>query len=248
MAKRVEVKNKGIPQEDGTIFCQKCNGHFSPTHFFKRTSSIKTNYYCYKNKEREKKSSWEHKLKTFFKITTDVYFKMLSQQNNCCAICNRHEKEFNKKLSIDHNHDTKQIRGLLCTTCNHGIGLLQENINLIYKTISYLNKPSLQFTKDIINKKYTTKDVEYYSDRCFKKRYGINFQDYINILQIQENCCGVCSLPKEQYHKNMAVDHCHETGDIRGILCNNCNAGMGCFGDNPETLLNAINYLTKYNS
>lgn len=229
-------------------FVKKCNNYFQHTHFIKRKSNIRVNYYCYKNKEADRKKSWKHKLKTFFKITEEIYNEMLLQQNECCAICEKHQSQFNKLLSIDHNHKTSKIRGLLCTSCNHGIGLLKENIDLIYSCINYLNKKPIKFEKDTINKKYTTFDKEYYSDRCFKRRYGINFQDYLNILELQGNCCPICNLSKDNYHKNMAVDHCHKTGIIRGVLCNNCNAGMGAFSDNQETLLKAINYLLKYNS
>lgn len=239
--------NKGVLQKDGTIYCNKCKSVFPETHFMKRVSNIAVKYYCYKDDEKSKQRAWKSKLKNFFKITEEVYNTMLNNQQHCCAICNKHNSDFKRTLCIDHNHTTNEIRGLLCTICNNGIGLLKKDVLLINEAIRYLNKEKLLFIKDVINKKYTTKEPEYYSDRCIKRRYGINYQDYLNILKNQGDCCAICKLPKEQYHKNFAIDHCHNSGDVRGILCNNCNVGIACFNDNPNILLKAIDYIAKYN-
>jgi len=56
---------------------------------------------------------------------------------------------------------------------------------------------------------------------------------------------GVCCICKKEVVK-MVIDHDHETGDLRGLLCNKCNIGLGFFDDNTESLKNAIKYLKKY--
>jgi len=76
-------------------------------------------------------------------ITLKQYNKMLKSQNNCCAICGKpeEEKEKNKsirKLAIDHDHKTGNVRGLLCGKCNKGIGLLQGNIKILINATKYL--------------------------------------------------------------------------------------------------------------
>lgn len=79
----------------------------------------------------------------------------------------------------------------------------------------------------------------------YRFRYGIDLQDYEVMLKSQENCCKICGS-KETNRKNteyFAVDHCHETGKVRGLLCYNCNSGLGKFKDNPELLEKAIDYL-----
>ena len=59
---------------------------------------------------------------------------------------------------------------------------------------------------------------------------------------------GVCEICKQMCPtgKRLAVDHCHKTNNVRGLLCSECNTGLGKFRDNTELLLKAINYLEKY--
>ena len=62
-------------------------------------------------------------------------------QNFCCAICGKHEKDCSKqKLYVDHDHDTKQVRGLLCSRCNSAIGLFDESVEKLSNAVRFLNK------------------------------------------------------------------------------------------------------------
>ena len=81
------------------------------------------------------------------KISKEIYDGMLIKQKNLCAICMRPEtinkniKNINpKRLSIDHCHKTRKIRGLLCHKCNVSIGAMQESIELLQSAIDYLKK------------------------------------------------------------------------------------------------------------
>lgn len=69
---------------------------------------------------------------------------MHEEQNGLCAICGNPEKAFMKTkvmyLAIDHNHKTGEIRGLLCTNCNNGLGRFKDNIDLLNKAIAYIEK------------------------------------------------------------------------------------------------------------
>lgn len=78
-------------------------------------------------------------LQRVYKLTIEDYINMVNEQSNLCAICGKPEKD-NKVLSIDHNHETGEIRGLLCNSCNTGIGHLKEKIEILEKAITYLNK------------------------------------------------------------------------------------------------------------
>lgn len=62
---------------------------------------------------------------------------------------------------------------------------------------------------------------------------------------MQKNVCIICQEEFSQY-KRKCIDHCHETGKFRGILCNNYNSGLGMFSDNVDYLENAIKYLKRY--
>lgn len=77
-----------------------------------------------------------------------------------------------------------------------------------------------------------------------KKRYGLTQQEFDNLLQVQKGVCLICG--KTNYNGwNLSVDHCHDTGKVRGLLCNPCNTGLGGFMDNPNLLANAIRYLKE---
>ena len=59
----------------------------------------------------------------------------------------------------------------------------------------------------------------------------------------QEGRCGCCGTHQSEQKRSMAVDHCHETGDVRGLLCGSCNLALGKLGDNLDGVLNLVNYL-----
>ena len=74
--------------------------------------------------------------------------------------------------------------------------------------------------------------------------YKVSFQEMEHLMN-QTNC-GLCEVKlKDGKHKH--VDHCHETGKIRGVLCSKCNNGLGFFNDNPDMLRKAIQYLDEDN-
>lgn len=85
-----------------------------------------------------------------------------------------------------------------------------------------------------------------YRPYILKSKYGITVDDYKEMLEQQGGKCAICGTDDGKSAKNtktFSVDHCHDTGRVRGLLCNNCNRGIGLLGDNPETLNRAINYL-----
>ena len=68
------------------------------------------------------------------------YQKLADAQENVCAICGGPPKGRGAKLYVDHNHGTGKIRGLLCVTCNAGIGQFQDCVNLLQRAINYLER------------------------------------------------------------------------------------------------------------
>lgn len=77
--------------------------------------------------------------------------------------------------------------------------------------------------------------------RIFDK-YGLTKEEYLNILEDQNHCCKICKN-KELFYQKLIVDHNHNTGKVRGLLCSSCNQGLGKFKDNIEALKEAIEYL-----
>lgn len=79
-------------------------------------------------------------------------------------------------------------------------------------------------------------------------KFSIDKERFLQMLRDQDNKCKICGIDHEEWKsanngKAFAVDHCHTTGKIRGLLCSWCNKGLGHFKDNQEALLAAIQYL-----
>lgn len=125
--------------------CSKCKIGKNSTDFHKY------------NKAKDKLKSWckdcclEHKrnnpdnyrnslLKCDYGITLKDYNSILVSQNNSCAICNRDASLFKKRLSVDHNHKTGTVRGLLCSSCNGVLGRFKDDPQLFISAANYLSK------------------------------------------------------------------------------------------------------------
>jgi hypothetical protein len=74
-----------------------------------------------------------------------------------------------------------------------------------------------------------------------KKRYGLTPEDWERMYQEQDGCCLLCETRFER--EALFVDHCHDTNVIRGLLCSNCNTGIGMLQHDIVILRRAIDYL-----
>lgn len=84
----------------------------------------------------------------------------------------------------------------------------------------------------------------------FKNKFGITLEEYDKTSELQNNVCAICHQPetfllKGRVH-SLAVDHCHKTGKIRGLLCRNCNQMLGLAKDDINTLEKAADYLKQH--
>ena len=71
-----------------------------------------------------------------------------------------------------------------------------------------------------------------------KKQYGLTLEEHQSMVTAQKSCCKICHRPAKLH-----VDHDHNTGKVRGLLCLSCNMALGLMKDNTEVLSNAIKYL-----
>ena len=78
-------------------------------------------------------------------------------------------------------------------------------------------------------------------DQELSRRYGLSPVAYADMLDRQNRRCAICGQVAP-----LVVDHDHSTGEVRELLCNGCNAGLGQFGDSLERLLQAASYLRKH--
>lgn len=97
------------------------------------------------------------------------------------------------------------------------------------------------------HKEYTAKNKE--RKRPIKQRsslmykFNITMEMYEQMLMDQDFRCGICKKHMSEFTRRFAVDHCHETGKIRGLLCMKCNIGLGNLGDTEKSLEQAMAYL-----
>lgn len=83
-------------------------------------------------------------------------------------------------------------------------------------------------------------------DYDWQRRRNITPAEYARLFNLQKGCCAICSRNYKDEHQMFAVDHNHKTEEIRGLLCRNCNVGIGLFKEAPETILRAYFYLKGF--
>ncbi len=76
-----------------------------------------------------------------------------------------------------------------------------------------------------------------------RTRYGITIADYDHMFEAQNGVCYICETPPKR--NRLAVDHCHKTGKVRGLLCARCNSCIARFQDNARALRRAATYLER---
>lgn len=76
-----------------------------------------------------------------------------------------------------------------------------------------------------------------------KQKYDITLEQYNKMYTNQNGCCAICGEHQDSFSKALAVDHCHSTKEVRGLLCTNCNTALGSFKDNVSLLFKAVEYL-----
>jgi hypothetical protein len=98
-----------------------------------------------RNRNRTKEQMKDGFIKSVYGITLKDYEEMFEKQRGVCAICGNPETRKSRysgicRLTIDHNHITKNVRGLLCHKCNNGLGNFVDNPEILLKAISYLKE------------------------------------------------------------------------------------------------------------
>lgn len=88
-----------------------------------------------------------------------------------------------------------------------------------------------------------------YLNRRFvlKTQYGLSIEQFESLNASQDGCCKICGRSPYGENKFLSVDHDHESGKVRGLLCRNCNTMIGGAEDKVETLRKGIEYLNQFN-
>jgi hypothetical protein len=157
--------------------------------------------------------------------------------NKTCTTCNTIKllSEFYKGSS---NPDGLQYH---CKNC--------DRIKRHQHKLKNLEQTRIQARKNA--KKHRLKFPTKNRSDMLQYKYGITLDDFNKMFKEQNGVCKICKRESYMYDerikgmKNLAVDHCHKTGKVRGLLCTKCNQGLGNFEDNIESFNNAIIYLKE---
>jgi hypothetical protein len=94
-------------------------------------------------------------------------------------------------------------------------------------------------------RKYLKNNPDSRLNTLLKSVYGITLCQYNALLKLQKNKCAICGVDSTKLRRRLDVDHDHNTGTIRGLLCNRCNQAIGLLGENKKNLTNALRYMEK---
>jgi hypothetical protein len=151
----------------------------------------------------------------------------------------------NKELPLsDFSIDKTRLSGLSCYCRKCKAAYMRRYREENPEKIKEIEKRRYEKTKDKIikrGKRYRTKNYADIRNGRYKKKYGITYDEKLEILEKVGYKCAICqdSVTVE----NSQLDHNHETGDVRGILCINCNLMLGHSKDNADILKRAVQYL-----
>ena len=84
-----------------------------------------------------------------------------------------------------------------------------------------------------------------YRRKNLRDKYGLTIEAWEDIAKEQGYKCAICGTPRDELKNNLAVDHDHDTGEVRGLLCYACNRGIGLLKDSVEVLSKAVEYLQR---
>jgi hypothetical protein len=187
-------------------------------------------------------------LKMRYGLTEGQVDAMVAAQGGMCAICRTRPAEH-----VDHDHMTSMVRGVLCFTCNVGLGTFGDEEVRLRLAAGYLEGDPRRHVEpgDVVavplplskegggGELLPRRKAEGAGwDRHVEWRYALTPAEVEAEVRRQGGLCAVCRVRMPEH-----VDHDHRTGAVRGILCFTCNTGMGNFGDDPERLLAAARYL-----
>lgn len=151
-----------------------------------------------------------------------------------CSKC-----KIDKLLSLFYNNKRyKDNHSSYCKDCHN------KNVYLSIKKKGKIKKEKKKKERTNLHKGVYG-SLEYQRSVRLYNKYGLSLHDYDNLLVEQKDSCYICLRHKSEFIKPLAVDHDHLTNKVRGLLCYNCNVGLGLFKDNIQAFKRAIKYLSK---
>ena len=131
-----------------------------------------------------------------------------------------------------------------CNTCSE-----TKPFDSFYKGAAYADgyRPKCKQCVSDYHKERNSKPEQKIKQRewSYNRLYGISIEEYNRLSESQNHACKICgSLDSRRGNNFLMIDHNHETGEVRGLLCSPCNSAIGMFEDDISRLQSAINYLS----
>lgn len=170
--------------------------------------------------------------------------------NKLCKKCNK-DSEFSEfghickscKISYDKEYNLKNINKKRSQSLEYSKS--HKNEKQVYDKNYKLNNQD-KVVKHRVIRKAAGKSYKEGRRSFIRRKYNMTLEDFDNMLILQDGKCKICGNSESKgKNKLLCIDHCHETGKVRGLLCHSCNTGIGNLRDNIDNLKNAIKYLEE---
>lgn len=137
-----------------------------------------------------------------------------------------------------------------CSSCNTTLPIEQFYFKTAKRKLKSGDEKTYYYPRHICISCYGEDYINRRQSKAFlHHKYGITNAEFDAMLEAQDNKCAICGVDHDEWMaktgNRFCIDHCHTTQEIRGLLCMNCNTGLGHFKDSADSLHRAIQYLTE---
>ena len=131
----------------------------------------------------------------------------------------------------------------LCSSCYGKQEYKKTATKTRLKNYREENREKIRIRSKELRKQDIEKYKKYNLTRSLKKNFGLSLEEYTALVDKQSGCCAICRKHFSELRTRLCVDHDHVTGQICGLLCDNCNKALGLFKESPVLLQSAVAYL-----
>ena len=164
------------------------------------------------------------------------------------------QKTYNGKPCVSCGKTEKYVSNWSCVECttnstkNRSPDVYKKYINSEKGSEWKKNYRKTKVYRDV-QKKWVLSDYENNKEKYIGyslKKYGLTIENYNALKNQQDNKCMICNTHENELNQRLAVDHCHTTGIVRGLLCGPCNTSLGLLKEDENIMKNMIEYIQRF--
>jgi hypothetical protein len=174
---------------------------------------------------------------------------LIDVKTKTCKVCGK-----TKPLTFDHFYRSKQTKSGFrprCKPCVNDANKAYNRANPDKAVARTIRSRNMTPERKAAHVRRVTKsrhaNYEKHRDTAVARQFGVPKGWFLEQIERTGGCCEICGVEhrSELHPRYLSVDHCHKTDEVRGLLCGNCNFGLGHFKDNVQMLEAAIRYLKE---